>query len=245
MHRHFSGHKGFHIALPSGLWLATGGPLFHRITGVFAAMIAAESGIDIDVSVYDRVRAMRAPNSRHPKTGLHRRLLPADRFGDMCPDEILSLAREPLAFEGVNCSNMPIVDRLAWVWEVAKRTVSQQVTAANDRRTEVAAGRAKPVLNRLTLDIIRGEPIAIGDRHRLIYSAARDLAEKGATRALVDALLREPALDTGLPPKDVDRQLDCGFHDAVSATPDVAGCASTAGDAPSSDELRTSGEGML
>ena len=34
--------------------------------------VAAElAAVTIDAGIYDRVRAFRAPNSRHPKTGLH------------------------------------------------------------------------------------------------------------------------------------------------------------------------------
>ena len=121
----------------------------------------------------------------------------------------------------MNCNYMPIVDGLAWEWKHATEIMAEREAAAEQQRANLATGLVKPTLNRLTLEIIRGEPVEPGDRHRLIYSAARDLAEKGAPRHLVDALLREVSLDTGLPPREVDRQLECGFNDALKATPSV------------------------
>lgn len=55
----------------------------------------------------------------------------------------------------------------------------------------------------------------MGDRHRLLFSAAANLAEFGCPPALAHELLTESALDSGLPPKEVRRQIDCGL-DPVS-----------------------------
>jgi len=51
-----------------------------------------------------------------------------------------------------------------------------------------------------------------GDRHRLLFSAASNLAEFGCPPALAHALLTEAALDSGLPPKEVYRQIGCGLN---------------------------------
>ena len=219
--RHFSGSKGFHIAVPTRLWLANGGPNFHRVAGEFAQRIAAAAGVTIDSGVYDRVRALRAPNSVHPKTGLHKRHIPPDVFESISVEQIIEMARTPAPFGRVSRDHTPIVDGLAWEWKHAKEIMAEREEAAEQQRAKLAAGLVKLTLNRMTLGIIRGEPVETGDRHRLIYSAARDLAEKGAPRHLVDALLRDVSLDTGLPPREVDRQLDCGFNDALKATPSV------------------------
>ncbi len=50
-----------------------------------------------------------------------------------------------------------------------------------------------------------------GDRHRLLFSAAANLSEFGCSAELAWALLSESALDSGLPPSDVKRQIDCGL----------------------------------
>lgn len=210
----FSGNKGFHVEIPTRLWLGSGGPRFHRIAGVFALLVANTAGISIDAGVYDRVRALRAPNSRHPKTGLHKRHTPTEQFESLSLADVLDRASQPGPFVAPDCNAMPIVDGLVAHWKAAEAAVEEEALAAQKRREDLAAGLAKPQLNRLTLTIIRGEPIAVGDRHRLIYSAARDLASSGAPRHLIDSLLRDASLDTGLPPREVDRQLDCGFADA-------------------------------
>ena len=67
-----------------------------------------------------------------------------------------------------------------------------------------------PTLNRSTLEFMR-EGAVVGDRHRMLFSAAANLAEFGCPSALAHALLTEAGLDSGLPPKDVRRQIDCGL----------------------------------
>jgi hypothetical protein len=65
----------------------------------------------------------------------------------------------------------------------------------------------------------RDGALVVGDRHRTIYSAARNLTEAGAPQHLVIDLLREAALDTGLPPREVDRQIECGYLAASASKP--------------------------
>ncbi len=65
-------------------------------------------------------------------------------------------------------------------------------------------------LNRATLDFIR-DGAGSGDRHRLLFSAAANLAEFGCPVGLAHELLREAALDSGLSPSETRRQIDCGL----------------------------------
>ena len=53
--------------------------------------------------------------------------------------------------------------------------------------------------------------VEVGERHKVIFSAAADLAGFGTVDDLVAALLTDPALDTGLPPGEVARQIRCGL----------------------------------
>ena len=73
----FSGSKGFHIGLPTSLWQPMPSERYHRVARRFAEWLVEPIEIAIDVGIYDKVRAFRAPNSRHPKTGLHKRALSA------------------------------------------------------------------------------------------------------------------------------------------------------------------------
>ncbi len=92
-------------------------------------------------------------------------------------------------------------------WQAAADQGAREGEAKAQRR---AAGNGSPILNRSTLAFIR-DGAGTGDRHRLLFSAAANLAEFGCTPALAVALLEESALDSGLSPKDVRRQVECGL----------------------------------
>ena len=202
----FSGSKGFHIGLPTGLWQPTASGVFHRTARRLAEAVAAECEVVIDAGVYDKVRAFRAPNSRHGKTGLHKRALTLRELTLLSATRIQELAREPLAFD------VPTVSTLCEVaagdWRDAVQRVTSEADATRERRT-LANGAAS--LNRATLDFIRNGAES-GDRHRLLFSAAANLAEFGCPAELAHALLREASLDSELSPGDTKRQIDCGLN---------------------------------
>ena len=203
----FSGSKGFHLGLPSSLWGPEPSTSFHRVCRQLAEGLAEAAGVVIDTGVYDRVRAFRAPNSRHPKTGLHKRRLTLDELTGLSLDGIRSLASKPAPFDLPDPP--PICERARADWNDAAELVSK-ATAAKVTRT--ANGDGMPTLNRQTFAFIR-DGATEGDRHRLLYSAARNLAEFGCPSALAHALLSEPGLDSGLAPEDVHRQIECGLSD--------------------------------
>jgi len=216
----FSGAKGVHIGLSTGLWLPAPSTDFHRTARRFAENIAAAAAVTIDTGVYDRVRAFRAPNSKHPRTGLHKRRLTYDELlGSL--DAIVKLATAPARFNVPTCSATS--DQAAADWHAAAALVAAEGKAKAARR---AAGNGTPTLNRSTLDFIR-EGAATGDRHRLLFSAAANLAEFGCSPALAYALLEESALDSGLAPKEVRRQVECGLAAAGAAPTQQAAAEST------------------
>ncbi len=200
----FSGSKGFHVGLSTALCLPSPSLDFHKVCRRFAEHVAELAAVTIDAGVYDRVRAFRAPNSRHPKTGLHKRWL---SFDELCGplDSILELAKAPAPF--VLPTPTQHSDQAAADWQAAIDHVAREDEAKAARR---AAGDGMPMVNRSTLDFIR-HGADQGDRHRLLFSAAANLAEFGCPSALALALLEESALDSGLPPKDVRRQIECGL----------------------------------
>ena len=202
----FSGSKGYHLGLPTWLWSPCPSVTFNAIARRFAETLAASIGVVIDSGVYDKVRAFRAPNSRHQKTGLHKRRLTLDELVNMSTDRIVELAREPAPFdvrEPLEVSQLARDD-----WQAAIETVEQQAAAIQQRRAE---SNGSATLNRATLEFIR-EGATTGDRHRLLFSAAANLAVFGCPPALAHALLTETGLDSGLPPKDVRRQIECGLN---------------------------------
>ena len=210
----FSGSKGFHVGLPTELWQPIPSMLFNGVAKLLAEGLAASCEVVIDLGVYDKVRAFRAPNSRHPKTGLHKRRLSLDELMMFSADRIRELAREPLAFDVPSVSTR--CDQAATDWQEAAARVEQEAEAIWQRRTSTN-GSAR--LNRATLDFIR-DGASAGDRHRLLFSAAANLAEFGCSVELAHELLSEAGLDSGLSPSETRRQIDCGLsHNAASRQP--------------------------
>lgn len=209
----FSGSKGYHVGLPMSL---CGSPTpaadFHRVAKRLACELAESANVAIDTGVYDKVRAFRALNSRHPKTGLHKRHLTFEELMGLKVEAVLRLAQSPELFELP--AEPPPCDKAVADWQQAAESVKREVAALVERRAAMrASGNAGATLNRTTLEFIRDGAIE-GDRHRLLYSAAANLAEFNCPPPLAYALLTEPALDCGLPPSDVRRQIDCGL-DAI------------------------------
>ena len=204
-----SGGKGFHLGIPTALWEPLASADFHATARQFAETVAAAAGVAIDTGVFDRVRAFRAPNSRHPRTGLHKRYVPVDVLDAVTVNGVLSMAAKPEPFDVPSTDGIEIAAMLVAVWETAARAVAEKAAAAEKRRVEIANGGRAAGVNKLTRDFLAGD-VDVGDRHRLLYSAAANLAELGCPLSAVRALLTEPALDLGLPPKDVARQIECG-----------------------------------
>lgn len=212
----FSGSKGFHAGLPTAVFSVPEPSLmFHRIARQFAESIAERLQVTIDRGVYDRVRIFRAPNSRHAKTGLYKRRLSFEELLHLRADRIVALAENPEPFD---IPEPPLTrPQAVFDWSEVSKAVHRQQTAVRERRE--ASGGA--TLNRLTLEFIRdgalpggtGNDAAQGvGRHRLLFSAAANLAEFGCGFDLAYALLSEAALDSGLPPSEVRRQIECGLQ---------------------------------
>ena len=73
--------------------------LLHQVAKRFALALAEPLGVVIDAGVYDRVRIFRAPNSRHPKTGLYKRRLTYDELLGLKLAAVLRLAEAPEPFD--------------------------------------------------------------------------------------------------------------------------------------------------
>ena len=202
----FSGSKGFHIGLPSSLWSSVPELDYHRHSRNMAESLASQFGIQIDASVYDRVRAFRAPNSRHPRTKLHKRRLLIGELMTLSPGEVVELAKSPIAFEfeTVTAAN----DTATTDWQHALTAVVATPEPC------VAAGAS---LNRLTLDFIQ-EGAEVGERNNRLFSAAANLAEFDCSGPLAEALLTEAARDSGLAPCEIKQTIAAGLAHGGSTT---------------------------
>lgn len=209
-----SGGKGFHLGIPTGLWEPPPALHFNAVARQFAEMIATEAKVLIDPSVFDRVRAFRAPNSRHPRTGLHKRHVPVDLLDKATAAELLDRAREPAPFEVPSVGGVESADMLVVEWDRAAKAVADRVAGMARRREDLAEGTAKATLNRATLAFFRGEDVEHGSRASTVFKAAANFAEVGCSPAACHVLCTEPGLNLGLPPKEVTRQINCGIAHA-------------------------------
>jgi hypothetical protein len=206
----FSGSKGFHVALDLGDSIAPAGG-FYRIAGTFAQGIAALAGVKIDGSVYDLNRILRLPNSRHGKTGLFKRILDADELFGLTAEGIRQLAQHPRGDSLPTLGSTPA--RLLADWQAAMARALE--TAAT--RAVIKAGRSGSPDARAPkylMDFLRFG-VDPGERHATLFRAASWMYEQGSTPSLCHALLTEAALDVGLSPSDVRRQIDCGIAHAT------------------------------
>ncbi len=188
-------------------WNPAASVTFHRTARRFAEGLAAEAGVNIDTGVYDKVRLFRAPNSRHPKTGLHKRRLSLDELLHLDAARVRHLAAAPEPF------GLPVVTAADPTPPRTGKPPCKPSRAKPKRKPngDAAVANGTPRLNRATLDFIR-DGADQGDRHRLLFSAAANLAEFNCPPALAHTLLADAALDAGLSPGDVRRQIDCGLR---------------------------------
>jgi hypothetical protein len=236
---YFSGKKGFHVLVD----LAHNPPPavgFQRVARTFAEAIAARAGVRIDPSVYDVAHIIRLPNTRHPATGRFKRRIDAEALFALDATGILDLAKHP-AGDGIPAVGTPPA-RLAEDWRDAEREAARADEARAAARRDLGTAEARAP--RYLVDFLRFG-VGEGERRPTLFRCAAWLAEQGAPPSLCSALLTEPALDLGLTPKDVERQIRCGIEHAGRQGGAVADPppAAAAGAAP--PELRQEKKGAV
>jgi len=199
----FSGSKGFHIGLPTSLFAPKPADSFNTAVRWFAEEISATAKVGIDPAIYSKVQPLRAPNSRHSKTGLYKRFLTTQELLEVRVEAIVDRARNPLPFE---LPHEPGVDQRAVDdWEKASLQADRQAKVA----IEFSSSRTD--LNRATLDFIC-EGATEGERNTRLFSAAANLAEFGCPAQLAHALLTGSARDSGLKLSEIRRTIECGLN---------------------------------
>jgi hypothetical protein len=215
-----SGGKGLHLGIPT-YWQPEPSRNFNSVAKVFALEHAKAAKLEVDGSIYSKTRLFRAPNSRHPKTGLFKRRLSLEELTFLRPEAVLEMARQPEPFSiprGPGFCPKATDD-----WSSARRAVEHQTErrsgpreGTSQLRTEAGSeprdgkGRLSAFLTRF----IRDGELDTDRRAVSTFRAAAQLAEFHEAHgfdALAHALLREAALDSGLPPSEVKRQIDCGL----------------------------------
>jgi hypothetical protein len=200
-----SGGKGVHVGIPA-VWHPEPSPVFNAVAKRFCLDRAEEAKVEVDPMIYSKTRLFRAPNSRHPKTGLYKRRLSLDDLTHLKPEAVVELALSPEPFD------IPIGParclRAADDWNEARRAVERRA----ERHSAARAGNATR-LNALTLDFIRNGAQE-GERANRLFRASANLAEFDCPAELAHALLTEAALDSGLTPGETRRQIECGLAHA-------------------------------
>lgn len=122
---YFSGAKGFHLELPSGLFGFEPSQFLNKIFKDIAFRLLPK-GITIDSAVYDKVRLWRLQNTINSKSGLHKIQLSVDELFNLTIPESKDLAKNQRkgAFFDTNVTLNPSLNRLyvEVKEEVLKRT---------------------------------------------------------------------------------------------------------------------------
>ncbi|SDI15009.1 Primase C terminal 1 (PriCT-1) [Alteribacillus persepolensis] len=90
---YFSGSKGFHIMIPSGVFGATPDPLIHKRFRKIAEVLT--KGIKTDMSIYNKTRIFRLPNTINGKSGLYKIELYPFQISNSDIQTILEQAKQP------------------------------------------------------------------------------------------------------------------------------------------------------
>ena len=201
----YSGSKGFHVLIASSIWDGKPAENFHEYARRFAERLATDAGVKIDSGIYARVNLLRAPNSRHKKTGRFKVELTYDELMKLKPEAIFAIAAEPR--EGWIPDTPEQNTEAALLW-------SQTVQAVEREKREQAEKRSAPGTAKLnpTTRAVLVEGSFLGDRHRELFSAAANFAEFSSVEELAFALLTPCGLNSGLTASDVQRQIACGLQ---------------------------------
>lgn len=201
----FSGSKGFHIGVPTTIWVPQPSKDFNKIAKKFAENLSVERGIEIDKHVYDKVRAFRAPNSRHPATSLHKIPLNLDEVINLNVAGIKELAKKPRSW----IPRIPIT-----ISHKATSDWSDALDQVNSSQWRLAFQKptfnAPPTIHPSTRDFIQNGA-QTGARTNSLFRAAANLGDFDCSLALAYALLQLPAWSSGLEDQEIRRQIERGL----------------------------------
>ncbi|MFV0493630.1 hypothetical protein [Mycobacterium sp.] len=199
---YFSGGKGFHVLIE-----LTHNPApcvgFSDIAKRYALTLAGRAGVTVDQSIYNVLRPIRLPNTRHPKTGRYKRRIDPDDLFSWDIDAILRHASSP-AGDGLPSSGVVSPSLVAdWLGAAA-----ESETAAVDRVDGHALLSTRiPAFLR---EFLR-HPEECTNRAVTLFRAAAWLTEQGSPPSLSSAILSDFGAIAGLPPKEIEKQIRDGI----------------------------------
>lgn len=205
---HFSGAKGFHVSLVA---LPGFHPFVHvpAVVKLLCMTLARKAGATVDPAVYDRQRLFRLPNSRHPRTGLHKRFFDSDALFRLDAARVREAAQHPAGFR------VPTVTedcpQLADDWCEAEAHVTRPASNGALGTARQDAPSSCPVVPKFVRDFIGFGDVQDPGRALTLFRCAAALAESGTPPVVVRGLLEEPALKGGLDAAEVEKQLAAGI----------------------------------
>ncbi len=206
---HWSGSKGFHLSLvaPCGFH-----PLPHTpaVVRLLCLTVARAAGVVVDPAIYDRQRLFRLPNSRHPRTGLHKRHLDPEELFALTAERIRELARHPAGYPVPRTDELNSNLERDWL-ECEARVLAGPSTGFGSATARHDAPSSCPVVPKFVTDFIAWGDIQDPGRAVTLFRAAAALAEAGTPPAVVRGLLEETAVKSGLDPAEVTKQLAAGI----------------------------------
>jgi hypothetical protein len=197
--RYFSGKKGFHVTVDTRVFLPPvpsrlAPELLHRLTRRLARELGFAPSGPLDLSLRDRVRLLRLPNTRHEESGLFKVPLSAEELGSLGPEALRASARAPRPLEGVDPSGLLFDAPIELVPRA--RAILEEVAAPSrnpvprERRPSSAPAAGAPeVLECQARQALLCAPAPTGQRNNTAIRLASWLREAGWAEDAVEARL--------------------------------------------------------
>lgn len=187
MRLYFSGRKGFHVTVDTRVFLqpvpsGAAPELLHRLSRRLAGELGFSPAGPLDLSLRDRVRLLRLPNTRHEESGLFKVPVSGAELGTLGVSALRELARAPRPLAGVDPSGLlldgpaVVVPRMRGILEEVAS--EKHPRTAPPRRREAGGGRAK-VLECPARRALLEAPAPPGQRNNTAIRLASWLREGG------------------------------------------------------------------
>lgn len=196
---YFSGAKGFHVMIPSGIFKPEPTTDIHKRFRKIAVFLA--KGINLDTSIYDKTRIFRLANTINAKTNLHKIELYPFEAMSLSIEDIKERAKEPVEEKLEIEQEYDVSDELALLFHEDLNKPKK-----NGKKTNV---KTKICVSKLMQGVGAGERDNVGVR------VASHLRQSGLTPKMMFVALDEWN-STNEPPltdDELSRIYDQGLHD--------------------------------
>lgn len=196
----FSGSRGVHILFPTAAFGAGPKADFEGAAKRTCLAIAELAGVTIDSAIYNPLAPLRAPNTRHEKSGLFKVLLPAGDLAHITAADVREMATSPRPFAMPDWRLRPL-PVLVDVWMWACTAAPARLPAASERSDSDCFVFSD------TIDLlVHGAPE--GTRGERYFKAFMNVLECGCSPEFAAKLFGRSAQLCGYPGNEFMSQLD-------------------------------------